>query len=179
MRTGAYPGSFDPPTVAHLAVADAARRQAGLDRVDLIISQVALGKEDRHGPAPSARLAVLEACRASRPWLGARLTSARLLVDIAEGYDVLIVGADKWAQLVDPAWYGGSQAARDDVLRRVPAVLVAPRPPHPLPAPSPPRVTLLEVDVAHGPVSSTAVRAGRLEWMADEAAGTGLWAPRR
>ncbi|MEC8920902.1 MAG: nicotinic acid mononucleotide adenylyltransferase, partial [Actinomycetota bacterium] len=33
MRHGVYPGSFDPPTLAHLAVADAARRRHGLDRV--------------------------------------------------------------------------------------------------------------------------------------------------
>ncbi len=44
MRRGAYPGSFNPPTVAHLAIADAARRRLGLDRVDLIISRDALGK---------------------------------------------------------------------------------------------------------------------------------------
>lgn len=177
MRTGAYPGSFDPPTVAHLAVADAAHRQAGVDRIDLILSEVALGKEDRRHPPASARLEVLHGLSASRPWLGARLTTARLLVDIAAGYDVLIVGADKWAQMVDPAWYGGSEEMRDEVLRQVPQVLVVPRPPHPLPSAAPPRLILLEIDAAHAQVSSTAVRAGRPEWMAAEAAAAGLWRP--
>jgi len=37
MAVGCYPGSFNPPTIAHLAVADAARRQAGLDSVDLVL----------------------------------------------------------------------------------------------------------------------------------------------
>ena len=175
MRTGAYPGSFDPPTVAHLAVADAARHQGRLDRVDLIVSEVALGKEDHPGPPAAERLGVLRALSASRPWLGARLTSARLLVDIAAGYDVLVLGADKWAQLIDPAWYGGSEEARDEVLRRIPPVLVAPRPPHPLPPQAPPRVGRLRIGPDHAQVSSTAVRAGRLEWMAEEAAAAGLW----
>jgi Cytidylyltransferase-like len=180
MRNGAYPGSFDPPTVAHLAIADAARRQAGLDRIDLIISEVALGKEDHRGPGVAARIEVLRSLAATRPWLGARVTSSRLLVDIAAGYDALVLGADKWAQLIDPAWYGGSEAARDDVLRRVPPVLVAPRPPYPLPRSDPPRVVLLDVDEVHAPVSSTEVRAGRREWIVEEAAASGLWgcAPR-
>lgn len=175
MRTGAYPGSFNPPTVAHLAVAEAAREQAALDRVDLIMSESALGKEDHPGPGPLERLAVLEGLAATRPWLSVRVTADRLLVDIAAGYDVLIVGADKWAQLVDPAWYGGSDEARDAVLARVPDVLVAPRPPHPLPPPGTPGVALLRVDGAHAAVSSSAVRAGRVEWIAPEAAGAGLW----
>ena len=174
VRTGAYPGSFDPPTVAHLAVAEAAKRQAGLDRVDLIVSEVALGKESR-GPVPEARLAVLRSLAGVRPWLGVRRTTDRLLVDVAAGYDVLVLGADKWAQLIDPAWYGGSEAERDDVLRRVPPVLVAPRPPYRLPRADPPRVILLELDDAHGEVSSSAVRDGRVEWMAEEAAASGLW----
>ena len=33
---GCYPGSFNPPTVAHLAVAESAVEQAGLDRLDLV-----------------------------------------------------------------------------------------------------------------------------------------------
>ncbi|MBO0731843.1 MAG: hypothetical protein J2P57_21470 [Acidimicrobiaceae bacterium] len=53
MTVGAYPGSFNPPTVAHLAIADAARRVMGLERVDFVVSRVALGKEDV--AVPSAR----------------------------------------------------------------------------------------------------------------------------
>ena len=47
MIRGVYPGSFDPLTVAHLAIAEAAQRAAHLDRIDLTLSRVALGKEDR------------------------------------------------------------------------------------------------------------------------------------
>ncbi|WP_419919708.1 hypothetical protein [Candidatus Poriferisocius sp.] len=44
-RIGVYPGSFNPPTIGHLAIARAAPAQQGLDRVDLAVSRVALGKE--------------------------------------------------------------------------------------------------------------------------------------
>ena len=178
MRTGAYPGSFDPPTVAHLAVAEAAVAQAGLDRLDLVVSEVALGKPRPHGLPVPERLEVLAALGASRPWLGARVTAAQLLVEVADGYDVLVLGADKWAQVLDPAWYG-SEEARDEALRRLPPVLVAPRPPAPMPEPSPPAVRHLDLDGRYGEVSSTAVRAGRIDWMAAEAAASGRWPPGR
>ena len=40
-RRAAYPGSFDPLTIAHLGIAEAARDRHALDRVDLVISEVA------------------------------------------------------------------------------------------------------------------------------------------
>jgi hypothetical protein len=174
MAIGAYPGSFDPPTVAHLAIADAARRRCGLERVDLVLSEVTLGKEGAHHAGLADRVAVLEAVAASRPWLGVVVTRARLLVDIAAGYDVVVMGADKWAQVVDPAWYG-SMAARDEALARLPRVAVAPRPGWPVPA----GVVALDIDDAHGAVSSTAARAGDHHHMVPEAAAlaraTGAW----
>ena len=44
MRIAAYPGTFDPPTIAHLAVAEAAWRVCGVDRVDLVLSVDPIGK---------------------------------------------------------------------------------------------------------------------------------------
>ena len=43
---GVYPGSFNPPTTAHLAIAEAARTHHRLDRVVLSVSRSALAKED-------------------------------------------------------------------------------------------------------------------------------------
>jgi hypothetical protein len=81
------------------------------------------------------------------------------------------MGADKWAQVVDPAWYGGDPDARDAAVARLPRVAVAPRHghevvDHPLPGGPPADALLLPVpgDVAH--VSATAVRSGRVEWAA-------------
>jgi hypothetical protein len=173
VSVGCYPGSFNPPTVAHLALADAARRHASLARVDLVVSRVALGKEEVDVPTLDDRIGVLHAVAASRPWLAVRVTEARLLVDIAAGYDVLVVGADKWAQVRDPSWYD-SVAARDGALARLPRVLVAARPGFDIEGGE-----LLDLDDDHGHVSSSAVRDGRYDLMLPEAAlfdaNTGAW----
>jgi hypothetical protein len=178
VRRGAYPGSFDPPTVAHLAIAQAARAQLGLDRVDWIVSRVALGKGPAGVPSLEDRVAVLRAVAAERPWLDVKITAAQLLVDVAAGYDVVVLGADKWAQVLDPAWYG-SLERRDAAVAALPSVLVAPRPPHPLPVADPPRLEVLSLEEAYTSVSSSAVRRGRRDWMLPEAAvfdeQTGAW----
>ena len=161
---GCYPGSFNPPTVAHLAVAEAAVEQAGLVRVDLVISRVALGKEDLSVPTVADRIAVLEDVASSRTWLGVAVTDSQLLVDVASGYDAVVLGADKWAQVLDPAWYG-STAARDAALARLPRVLVAPRA-----GATPDDVELLRLADHHAHVSSTGVRSGAVEHLLPEAA---------
>src|SRR6516225_8006272 len=96
---GVYPGSFNPPTIAHLAIAQAARDHADLSRVDLAVSRVALGKSDTNLPSFDDRLTVLRAVVDARPWLGLVVSDAQLITDIALGYDAVIVGADKWAQV--------------------------------------------------------------------------------
>jgi nicotinamide-nucleotide adenylyltransferase len=177
---GGFPGSFNPPTVAHLAIAEAAMARAGLDGIDLIVSRLALGKEAAAGPSLADRLAVLESVAASRPWLAVRLTDKQLVADIVDGYEVAILGADKWAQINDPAWYGGSVAARDAAVARLPRLLIAPRGSAPwADQPVGRGAEALEIAPHHRAVSSTAVRAGRREWMVPEAAAfdveTGAW----
>jgi hypothetical protein len=171
-RIGVYPGSFDPVTVAHLHVAEVARDQCGLTRVELSISVGALGKDDGDLSPVDERLDRIAALGAARPWLAGRRTEARLLADVAEGFDVLIVGADKWHQLLDPSWYG-SVEARDDALARLPVVAVAPRAGWALPtgdtgAGAIPglEVVVLDTDPAHHHVSASDVRAGRDDWRA-------------
>lgn len=175
MAVGAYPGSFDPPTMAHLAIAESAVHACSLTRVDLILSEEALGKEHAAHARLADRIEVLRAMAATRPWLGVAVTGAKLLVDIADGYDVIVMGADKWAQVVDPAWYGGSDQHRDAALGRLPLLAVAPRPGWPVP----PGVIALRIDDVHREVSSTAVREGSHDWLTDEAAAfaaeTGAW----
>lgn len=154
---GCYPGSFDPPTIGHLAVARAAVAHCGLDRLDLVLSEEPLGKP---GATPvDERAARLEAAVAGTDGLAVTRTAARLLVAICAGYDVLVVGADKWAQIQDPAWYG-SAAARDEALAGLPRVVVAPRTGTPVPE----GVEVLPVDPAVLDVSSSEVRAGRQPW---------------
>jgi len=178
LPVGAYPGTFDPPTVAHLAIAEVARTQGGLEKVHLILSTAPLGKGPTI-PRFEHRLAVLEAIASTRPWLEVRVTEAQLIADIAPGFDAVVMGSDKWLQVIDPAWYGGSVAARDDTVSSLPLILVAVREGVPLSDPLPRHYLLLNVDQQHAGVSSSAVRGGRTEGMAAEAAqfdeATGAW----
>lgn len=171
---GVYPGSFNPPTRAHIEIALAARKAHGLLRVDLAISAVALGKESVQIPHFDHRLDVIRSSIAGITGLGLIVTDAQLIADIAHGYDVVVMGADKWTQVNDPSWYGGDPAARDAVLARLPRLALAPRPPHQIPDAHrlPVADDLLEV-------SSSAARGGRVEWMTDAAREfdqrTGAW----
>lgn len=172
-RSGVYPGTFSPLTWAHLEIATAARERHRLDRVDLTISRIALGKEKLSRPTLEHRLNVLRADVALHDWLAVVVTDAGLVIDIARGYDVVIMGADKWAEVGDEAWYR-SVADRDRALAELPTLAIAPRPPHSVPAEH-----LLEVPPELTAVSSTAARSGRRDLMTPAAARfddlTGAW----
>ena len=126
-RLGVYPGSFNPPTDAHHEIALTAREHHGLHRVDFAVSTVTLGKESVMRPPFEERLAVIEASIADVDGLGLIVTEHQLIADIAGGYDVVVMGADKWAQVNDLAWYP-DHAARDAALAALPALALAPRP---------------------------------------------------
>jgi nicotinic acid mononucleotide adenylyltransferase/predicted RNA-binding protein with PIN domain len=161
---GVYPGSFDPLTVAHVAIAEAAKRAAGLDRVDLALSRVALGKERATHSSIDSRAEAIRRAARSRPWLAVAITDAQLIAEIAAGYDAVVMGADKWAQVRDPAWYGGNAAARDAALASLPRVLVAPRPGFDVVG-----AEVLEIDPEHAHVSSTRARSGEPHLVAGDA----------
>jgi hypothetical protein len=172
-RRAAFPGSFDPLTLAHLGIAEVARDRYVLDRVDLVISRVALAKEHKAGERLDERVEAIQRARHSRPWLGLLVTELQLVSDIAEGYDLVIVGADKWAQLHDPSFHP-SPAHHAGALEKLPTPVIVPRSPHPVPDEHrldvPEHLTLM---------SSSGVREGRVEWMAPEAIEvaeeTGAW----
>ena len=95
MRSGVQPGSFDPPTLAHLAIADAARRRWDLDRVVWALSRDPLGKERGGRTTVEARRAVLDRVADDHAWLEVVVSDARLVADLATGHDVVVMGADK------------------------------------------------------------------------------------
>ena len=160
---GVYPGSFDPPTIAHVAIAEAAVRAGALDHLDLAISRVTLGKDAADQAPVDIRRAFVARLAASRPWLHVVVTEAQLITDIAAGYDVVVMGADKWAQVCDPAWYGGSTGDRDAAVARLARVLVAPRPGFVVAG-----AEVLDVPLHLAAVSSSSARAGRTDLIAPE-----------
>ena len=167
-----YPGSFDPPTIAHVHLAETAIAQLGLDGVDFAISSQTLGKDDSRLAPIDDRVAELTAISSGNARIGVITTRHSLVADIAEGYEVIILGADKWHQVLDPVWYADVDA-RNEALQRLPLVALAARPPWTMPgedpAADPPEgvnVVVLDTDPSHHPVSATDVRAGREEWRA-------------
>ena len=164
MPAAVYPGSFDPLTVAHLAVAGAALEQLGLERVDLAVAAAPLGKPHLDDPG-APRLERVRAAIGDRPGLRAIGSTSGLIADQVTGYEVVILGADKWAQVLDPVWYE-DEAHRDRALAALPVVAVAPRDGwevRPVPGVE---LRILQVPAHLGAVSATAVRAGRGDWAA-------------
>jgi nicotinic acid mononucleotide adenylyltransferase len=159
-----FPGSFDPLTIAHIGIAEATIEQASLDELDLAISQRTLGKDQGGHHSIEARVAAIERASRTRPWLHAVVTDAQLIADVAQGYDVVVMGADKWAQVRDPVWYGGDDGARDAAVARLPHVLVAPRPGF-----DTTDAEELQIEEALTHVSSTRARAGEHHLLAPEA----------
>jgi nicotinic acid mononucleotide adenylyltransferase len=121
---GLVPGSFDPLTWAHAALADA----LDTDLVLLVYSPATLAKEVGPGGEPEPpllseddRIASLLAYAAGRRRLGVALCSHGLLADQAEAAAsafpgarlVFGVGSDKVIQIFDPSWYRDRDAALD------------------------------------------------------------------
>ena len=120
-------GSFDPVTVGHLALAEAAAEAA-----DVVLLVYAVKTLPKGAGAPPQlldepeRLRVLAAvCRARGPWLVPALCSHGLLADqVAAAADrftgsalAIVAGSDKLLQLVDPSWYQDRDAALAPMLR--------------------------------------------------------------
>ena len=173
-RRGVFPGSFNPPTAAHLAISEAALAQHSLDVVVWSVSRVALAKEDVQRPLLADRIAVLEEVAAPIDWLEINVTEVQLLSEIAEGFDVIVMGADKWHQIHDPVFYGNDPARRDASIAALPTVAIAARPPHDCPA-----ELVLDLPDWVGTVSSTLARTADPTLMTPEAARfdaeTGAW----
>jgi nicotinic acid mononucleotide adenylyltransferase len=139
-RHGLLAGTFNPFTRAHAALAVAGRR-AGCERVVLAMAPVSLDKQEVERAHPVDRLDWARAWAAHHPWAAVAVASHPLLVDMAEalraagaGEVVLLLGADKAAQLVDPRYYADPEAALAR-LSRAATILVADRAGHAHPLP--------------------------------------------
>ena len=169
-----FPGSFNPPTNAHIAISEAARSQHSLDVLVWSVSRVALAKEDVQHPRLADRVAVLREVAEGFDWLEIAVTDVQLLSDLSAGFDVIVMGADKWHQIHDPVFYGNDSARRDASIASLPTVAIAARPPHECPA-----HLVLNLPDWVGAVSSTQARTTDPDLMAPEAARfdaeTGAW----
>ena len=166
---GVYPGTFNPPTVGHIEIVRAAFDQLRLERLDLVVSRRPLAKQVGERPTLDERIEVIRSSVSAIPGVSVVVTEHQLIADIAAGYDTVVMGADKWVQLHDVAFYE-DDAHRARALASLPRLAVVDRgevrlPPH----------VVLDVAADIDEISSTGARTGRWEWMTDEALASGHW----
>src|SRR5690242_6490719 len=135
LRVGVFAGSFNPLTRAHVALANAARRAAGLDAVIWACAAASVDKEQVERAALVDRLAQMRAFVAGRRRETLALLNRGLYVDEARTLRALlapsaeltlIVGFDKIVQIFDPKYYADRNAALH-ALFSLAQLLVAPR----------------------------------------------------
>lgn len=127
-RVGVLPGSFNPPTVAHLELARAARRRFDLDTVAFSLSSVIVDKERVEGLCREDRLLLLALLTADDPWAAVVVVNRGLYSEQAPGFRTcfgvdadlrFIVGMDKVLQIFDPRYYEDRDAALDTLFAHV------------------------------------------------------------
>lgn len=134
-RVGLYAGSFNPLTRAHIAVAEAARREARLDALVWSCAVASVDKERVRRASLADRLVQLSALLTSQAAAPLVVTPQGLYVDQADTVRALlppdadlytVVGFDKVVQIFDPRYYTDREAALQQLFART-RLLVAPR----------------------------------------------------
>lgn len=116
-------GSFNPATLAHLSLCEAALQQPDIGSVWYSLAVHTIDKEQITGACLVDRLCMLEMLAASRPNVGVVLCNRGLYVDQAEALRgslagpgqelVFVVGFDKIQQILDPRYYTDRQSSLD------------------------------------------------------------------
>jgi nicotinate-nucleotide adenylyltransferase len=145
--TGLLGGAFDPPHLGHVALADAAEHELGLERV-VVVVVADPGHKDVHVPAET-RLALARAAFPGREVvLDHHPRTVDLLRERRWDDPVFLVGADEYLDF--PRW------KEPDAVLELARLGVATRPGFPLPAERPDRVLFFELEPV--PVSSSEIR---------------------
>ena len=146
--TGILGGAFDPPHVGHVALADVAERELGLDRIDVVVVADP-GHKGVHAPAETR----LELAQLAFPGREVTLDHHARTVDmLREGSwqdPVFLIGADEFLDFT--TW------KEPDAVLRLARLGVAARPGFPLAEQPPDRVLFFAFDPV--PVSSSEIRA--------------------
>ncbi len=134
-RVGLFAGSFNPLTLAHVALARAARRHARLDFIVWAFAAVTVDKERVARASLPDRLAQMAQYVGHRRSDALVVLNRGLYVDEARALRTLLpqnaeltilVGFDKIVQILDPRYYADRDAALDELFAEA-RLLVAPR----------------------------------------------------
>ncbi len=84
-RLGLLPAAFNPPTVAHVAIADVAQQRFALDQVVFVLTQ-AMPHKRIERPGPEKRLEWLTAIARKRPDRAVTACDVGLVIDIVRAF---------------------------------------------------------------------------------------------
>ena len=134
-RLALLPGSFNPLTDAHAALADAVLVTGCCERLSYLLASRTVNKERAEGASLADRLICLTEFVRERPSQGVILVNRGLYVEQAELIHQslplveelwFVVGHDKIVQIFDPRYYRDREAALDRLFALA-SFLVAPR----------------------------------------------------
>ncbi len=127
-RVGILPGSFNPPTIAHLELARAARRRFDLAHVVFSLSSAIVDKERLEGLCREDRLLLMWLLAGDHPWVAVAVINRGLYSEQAPAFRAsfggaaglwFIVGMDKVLQIFDPRYYDDRARALDALFAHV------------------------------------------------------------
>lgn len=136
-RLAFLPGSFNPPTIAHLALADRVLGSGYVDGLSYALASRTVDKERVEVASLADRLLLLTELVKGRPREGVALLNRGLYVEQAEiirralpglGELWFVVGYDKIVQIFDPRYYPDRDAALERLFALA-SFLVSPRAP--------------------------------------------------
>lgn len=133
-RLAVVSGSFNPPTRAHLGLAQAALATGHYDRLLFALALRTINKVQMVGATLDERCAMLAVVAEQEPRFAVIATNRGLYLEQAQAIQAafapqdltFIVGYDKIVQIVDPRYYLDRAAALSDLFARA-RFLVAPR----------------------------------------------------
>jgi nicotinic acid mononucleotide adenylyltransferase len=153
----AYPGSFDPPTTAHIEIALSALQLPSATKLDFVLSTDPFAKDSPPTLSLDERIDILHDVTHRDQRLGVSTSPARLIADLSQGYDAVLMGTDKFIQLHDLRFYESPQDMMGR-LQQLAQLIVVRRGDDTTPIP--PDVIDLVIDPRFRDVSSTRLRAG-------------------
>lgn len=177
VNIGVFGGSFDPPHVGHLAVAQDALEALGLDQVYFVPARVSPFKAQLDASPPSERVSMLEAAVAGHPrfriWRGELDrpgpsytvdTLEELRAEQPDASLTLLIGVDQWESFAD--WKDPErilQLARVAVMERagIPSAGIGPSWPHVT-------VPVRRIDVSSTEVRERAERGQSIRYLVPE-----------
>lgn len=163
-RVGLLPAGFNPPTVAHVAIADTAQRRFTLDQVVFVLTETMPHKRIER-PRPEERLEWLAAIARERPDRAVTACDVGLVIDIVEAFrrDLgpaceIFVLAGKDAAERFASWDYGDGMPYSEQLRHFRLLVASRDGDYRVPAQHAGRILPFGIDARYSEASSSAVR---------------------